>query len=159
MKKEENNKLSIVGKDEVKKTIEVEKVSVSDGKENNLPEKKKFNPIEDMKETLFMGVIESVLPKIKPFLNPAIEKLNEYFGNDEKFFIMKKFGNSIRVVIVDDTINEKKGVYDISRYFDEEDNTYKKTFTIAKGAVIANIDIEEFMEKMLLGELTKGIEK
>lgn len=70
MKKEENNKLSIVGKNEneVKKTIEIEKVSLSENSEKGL-EKKKFNPIEDMKETLFMGVIESVLPKISSSLS------------------------------------------------------------------------------------------
>lgn len=101
---------------------------------------------DKIKEDVFMEVIESAIPKIKPFLVPALEKLNEWFGNDEKIIVIKKFGDKkLKVVIFDNNVGE----YEIKNSKDG------KVFTSDPDSIVGVHDIESFMEKIITGDLTK----
>lgn len=118
---------------------------------SNLPAKKEETSIVDtMKEQVMMEVIDSILPKLQPFIAPAMEKLNEYFGDDEKIFIIRRSkGQAAKVIVLDNT----KGEYSISN---EVDVTGKlvKSFTADKEAIINVFDTGQFVQKLLSGEFT-----
>lgn len=103
---------------------------------------------DKVKEDMLMEVVESALPKIKPFLAPAMEKMNEWFGEDEKLVVIRKSkGQTAKVIIFDNT----KGDYEI--------NKGKNIFTADKETIIGVHDIEDFMAKLISGDLTKMLDK
>jgi hypothetical protein len=100
---------------------------------------------DKIKEDMLMEVIEGALPKIKPFLAPALEKFNEWFGEDDKLIIIKKNkGASIKVIILDNN----KGEYEIK-------NGDNKCFSVQKESIIGVYPIDDFMGKIISGEFTK----
>jgi len=105
------------------------------------------NLFDKVKEDALMSLVETALPKIQPFLKPAVEKMNEWFGQDDKLIIIKKNkGQSVKVIIFDN----KKGDYEISKLDD------KSVFTADKDCIVGVYDIEDFATKLISGELTKS---
>lgn len=78
--------------------------------------------MDTAKQAALMSFVEGILPKIKPFINPAVKKLEEYFGDDEKvFLITRKKDRAARVIVLDNT----KGSYIISNeVFDHTNPQY-----------------------------------
>lgn len=121
---------------------------------SNLPEKKQSNPlIDSLKSEMMMGLVEGLLPQIQPFITPALEKLNEYFGDDEKIFVMKRIRGEVKVIV----INNVAGEYEIGRKIVKDgDNveTIETPFIIDKSSIIAVHDINSFIESLLSGQFT-----
>ncbi len=106
------------------------------------------NVFDKIKEDVLMDLVEGAIPKIKPFLVPALEKMNEWFGDDTKTIIIKKNkGQKAKVVIFDNT----KGEYKIEKSESKEINI----FTADQECIIGVYEIEEFMTKMISGDITK----
>ena len=113
-----------------------------------IKEEKKPGLFDKIKEDMGMEVLESLIPKIKPFLAPGIEKMNEWFGEDEKIIIIKKNkGAKAKVLIFDNN----KGEYEIK-------SGEGKKFTADKDCVIGVYDIEDFMQSLISGDLTKMVD-
>ena len=109
--------------------------------------KKEGGLFDKIKDDMLMEVIEGALPKIKPFLEPAMVKMNEWFGEDDKLIVIRKNkGQSAKVIIFDN----KKGEYEIR-------SGENKTFTADKESIVGVFDIEEFMSKMITGDISKMI--
>jgi len=112
-------------------------------------EEKKSSLFDKVKEDMLMDVVEQALPKIQPFLVPAMEKMNEWFGEDEKLIVIRKSkGQSTKVIIFDN----KNGNYKIEKSSDK--NTFE---AYSKESIIGVYDISEFVTKMISGDLTKMI--
>jgi hypothetical protein len=110
-------------------------------------EKKEAGLFDKIKDDMLMEVIEGAIPKIKPFLEPAMVKMNEWFGEDEKLIVIRKNkGQSAKVIIFDN----KKGEYEIR-------SGENKIFTADKECIVGVFDIEEFMSKMITGDISKMI--
>lgn len=107
--------------------------------------KKEGGLFDKIKEDVLMEVIEGAIPKIKPFLEPAMNKMNEWLGDDDKLIVIRKNkGKSAKVII----FNNKKGEYEIKSGKD-------KLFTADKESIIGVFDIEEFMTKIIGGDISK----
>ena len=106
----------------------------------------KSNLFDKFKEDMLMEVVEGVLPKIKPFLKPAVEKMNEWFGEDDKIIIIKKNKNQGTKVII---LDNKKGEYEIVNSINS------KKFSVDRDSIIGVHDIENFIEKVISGDITK----
>jgi hypothetical protein len=105
------------------------------------------NLFDKVKEDALMSMVETALPKIQPFLKPAAEKMNEWFGDDDKLIVIKKNkGQPVRVIIFDN----KKGDFEISK------SGEKNTFTADKECIIGVYDVEAFATKLISGEFTKS---
>lgn len=105
------------------------------------------NIFDKVKEDAFMSLIEGALPKIQPFLKPAVEKMNEWFADDSKLIVIKKnIGQPVRVIIFD----TKKGDFEISQA------NGKGVFTADKESIVHVLEVEDFMTKLISGELTKS---
>lgn len=104
---------------------------------------------DKVKEDAFMSMVEGALPKIQPFIEPAMAKFSEWFGDDNKLVLIKKnVGQSPKVIILDN----KNGEYEIK--CGEE-----KKFTATPESVIGVYDIADFVGKMISGEFTKQIDE
>lgn len=105
MAKEENNHL---------KNPKVDLPVLKPMENNNLVIEKKEEKagiFDDMKELAMISFIEGLLPKLEPFIAPATAKLEEYFGNDTKVFLIRRMGGQpTKVIVLDNT----KGDYLIS---------------------------------------------
>ncbi len=121
----------------------------------NLPQKKQevSSPMfDEIKEQALMGLVEGILPKLQPFIEPAMQKLEEYFGDDDKIFLIKRNkGQAAKVIVLDNT----KGHYTISNSTNE-DGTKQKQFLVAKDAIINVYDTGEFVQKLLSGQFTNN---
>jgi len=107
--------------------------------------KKEGGLFDKIKDDVLMEVVESAIPKIKPFLEPAMAKMNEWLGDDEKLVVIRKNkGQSAKVIIFDN----KKGEYEIK-------SGENKSFTADKESIIGVFDIEEFMTKIINGDISK----
>lgn len=120
---------------------------VKNGDEKTGKQKEVPNPLFDkVKEDMLMSMVEGILPQVKPFLAPALEKFNEWFGEDEKLIVIKKNkGGSIKVIILDNS----KGEYEIR-------NGENKKFSAPPDAIIGVYPLDDFMEKIISGEFTKS---
>lgn len=79
--------------------------------EQGLEVEKEMSFMDTAKEAALMSLVEGILPKIKPFIDPAVKKLEEYFGDDEKIFLIRRTkGKAAQVIVLDNT----KGSYLIS---------------------------------------------
>lgn len=106
---------------------------------------------DSLKEQAFMNVIDTILPKLQPFIEPAEKKLEDYFGQDSKIFVMRKApNNQIQVIVFDNT----KSNYRICNEM-TEDGTRTSEFKAGKEAVIAVFDVSTFIQRLLGGEFTK----
>ena len=56
---------------------------------NNLPAKKD-NFLSDIQGEIFASTIEGLIPKIKPFIAPAIEKFKEFLGDNDKTIVIRR---------------------------------------------------------------------
>lgn len=107
--------------------------------------KKEGGLFDKIKDDVLMEVIEGAIPKIKPFLEPAMAKMNEWLGDDDKLVVIRKNkGQSAKVIIFDN----KKGEYEIK-------SGENKSFTADKDSIIGVFDIEEFMTKIISGDISK----
>lgn len=113
---------------------------------SGLPEKieKEEGLFDKIQSDAMMSFVENLIPKVQPFIDPAVEKLMEYFGDDEKIFILRKLGNKIKVFILDN----KKGEYSLA-------SGAGKHFKADEESIIAVIDVNDFIQKLLMGEFTK----
>lgn len=74
-------------------------------------EVKEMSFMDSAREAALMSLVEGILPKIKPFIDPAVKKLEEYFGDDSKMFLIRRTkGKAAQVIVLDNT----KGSYLIS---------------------------------------------
>lgn len=100
---------------------------------------------DKVKEDMLMEVVESALPKIKPFLTPAMQKLNEWLGDDSKLIVVKRNKNATtKVIIFDNT----KGEYEIK-------SGKEKVFTADKESIIGVYDVDDFISKLISGDISK----
>lgn len=113
--------------------------------------KKESTIFDQAKEALLMEVVEQAIPKLKPFLVPAMAKMNEWFGDDEKLILIRKTkGQKAQVLIFDNTV----GDYEIKK--DTINNI--NIFTADKECVKGVYPIEDFVEKMITGDISKLME-
>lgn len=111
--------------------------------------------IDDMKNDAIMAFVESLLPKLTPMIEKASVKLKEYFGDNEKIFLIRRLAGEEPKVIV---LNNTKGRYTISNEAkllgDGEDAEIeiKEVFKALTESVIATYDTGEFVAKLLSGE-------
>lgn len=113
--------------------------------------------LEGVKDEVASTLIETVLPKIKPFIKPAVDKIQEFLGDNENFVIIRRLNNKVsaQVIVFD---NSKK--YEISNgveSFDKDGNKInadkKKIFkAIDNDAVVNVFNVEEFINALLKGE-------
>lgn len=110
--------------------------------------KQEKNPIiERIENDAMMSFIEGLLPQIKPFIDPAMTKLEEYFGDDEKIFLIRRKAGKTPLVI---ELSNKVGNYNIS--YDSE--TGEKIFKASEDSVLNIHNSGEFVEKLLKGEFS-----
>lgn len=115
-------------------------------------EKKTF--VDEMKEDAMMGFIEGLIPQLEPMIKKASEKLEEYFGDNEKIFMIKRTAGSSPKVIV---LTNLKGKYVISNEtkIEGDEIVIENEFKATNSAVIDTYDTGEFVTKLLSGEFTK----
>lgn len=87
---------------------------------------------EETQELLMGEFIESILPKVQPFIKPALKKLTDYM-NSGKTIIIQPVENKVYVFVMDDNNIEKMEFKNGSK----PDHTY---------------GIEDFLQKILSGE-------
>ena len=101
---------------------------------------------DQMKEDALIGLVEGLLPKLKPFIEPAMAKLEDYFGDDEKIFIIRRSKNSrAKVIVLDNTKGEG---YNIANEI-SEDGVITKKFECDPESVIQVYDTGIFVQKLL----------
>lgn len=104
--------------------------------------------MDKLKGDMMIGMIEEALPKITPFLAPAIEKMNEWFGDDEKVVVIRKIkGQPAKVIVLKNNI--KNAGYEIKK------SDKENVFSADKEVVGDVFNIEEFVQKMMTGDLFK----
>lgn len=114
-------------------------------------EEPKSTVFDQMKEDALLGLVEGLLPKLKPFIEPAMMKLEDYFGDDEKIFIIRRSKNSrAKVIVLDNTKGEG---YNIANEI-SEDGVVTKKFECDPTSVIQVYDTGIFVQKLLSGEFT-----
>lgn len=111
-------------------------------------ENKENSIIDNLKGDMVMNLIGDFLPKIEPFIKPAITSLEEYFGDDEKLVVIKKSVSGIKVII----LNNKVGNYNISSGENHE-------FKVEKESLISVLDMQEFIKSLLSGQLLANMSK
>lgn len=115
---------------------------------SNLKVVKENAIVSEVKDVAAMAFIEGLLPQLKPFIEPAMEKLESYFGDNEKVFMIRRSpGRKPIVIILDNT----KGEYLISNNVE----TGERKFKASEDAVINSFDTGEFIAKLLSGEFSK----
>ena len=117
---------------------------------HDLNKKPKNALMAEMNEGLVSSLVETIMPKIKPFIEPAMAKFNEFLGNDEKTIIIRKLGeNSASVIIFDNNKLDEVG-YNISY------NSNERKFTCEKQETVFTMEsIDGFINKLLTGEFSK----
>lgn len=121
-------------------------------------EEKPEDFIDEMKGDAMMGVIEGILPKLTPMIEKASTKLEDYFGDNTKIFMISRHEGQKPKVIV---LSNLKGSYTISNKAiiegedEDEEISIENTFTASKSAVVDIHDTGEFVTKLLNGEFTK----
>lgn len=125
---------------------------------STIKKEEKEDFIDEMKQDAFLGVIEGVLPKLTPMIEKASVKLEEYFGDNEKIFLIRRINGKKPQVMV---LSNLKGSYTISNkaiITGEGENAeieIENTFNGTQSAVIDIHDTGEFVTKLLNGEFTK----
>lgn len=76
-------------------------------------EPKEQSLIGQIQNDALMGIVESILPKLKPMIEPTMEKLEGYFGDDTKMFMIRRAPESKPKVIV---LNNLQGNYTIDNF-------------------------------------------
>ena len=115
-------------------------------------EKKTF--VDEMKEDAMMGFIEGLIPQLEPMILKASEKLEEYFGDNEKIFMIQRLAGQKPKVIV---LSNIKGKYLISNEtrIEGDEIVSENEFKANNSSVIDVYDTGEFVTKLLSGEFTK----
>lgn len=112
---------------------------------------------DEVDGAILEGFMETVMstPKVKSMIAKGVDKFNEFMGDDDKVIIIRRLKGRSGLVIVVDNAN---GEFEISRkeILDEEGNgtgNFKKTLAMDADNVINKYVIENFVEKLLRGEL------
>lgn len=124
-------------------------------KNSNLPAKLetsvvKKNPLlEGIKDEVAQTMIESILPKLKPFLKPAVEHIESFLGDNDNLVVLRvpKKGKTSQVVVLDN--NEP---LEISVRIDEKTGQVHKKFTASSKAVKEVFETHVFLELILSGK-------
>lgn len=113
---------------------------------------KKENIFTEIQEEMFASTIEALLPKIKPFIKPAVGKFEEFLGDNEKTIIIRKLkGGSPTVFIFDNKI----GNYKIE--VDPSNSVSIFTASQEPSPVIDIYDVNLFIEMLISGQLMKNM--
>lgn len=101
--------------------------------DNELPKEESL--FDQIKTDAMMGVVESIMPKLKPMIDPTMKKLEEYFGDNTKIFMIRRsLGQTPKVIV----LSNLKGHYFISNevfkpynaiLIDAENNRYNNPET------------------------------
>lgn len=89
-------------------------------------------------------LIESLLPKVLPFIEDAENKLNEFMGDNEKTIVLFRMRGKTKVLI----LNNKSGEYSISNSSVDES---KNQFSVDEEAIDNVIDVKELATQLLTG--------
>jgi hypothetical protein len=89
-------------------------------------------------------LIESLLPKILPFVESAEEKLNEFLGENEKTIIMFRMKGKTKVLI----LNNSSGEYSIANSAIDKS---KNEFMVDEDAIEKVLDVKELAQQLLTG--------
>jgi len=92
-----------------------------------------------MQAEMMMTVVDSVLPSLKPFIEPGINKLNEFLGDDEKLLVVRRL-NGVSILFV---IDKSKGAFEITN----------ETMNIDEDACIVSSPLNVGIESLLKGKL------
>lgn len=109
--------------------------------------------MDEMKEDAIMGVVEGLIPKLGPMIDKTTVKLEEYFGDDEKIFLIRRSGGQPAKVIV---LSNVVGSYTITNKaeLDGDEIVITKQFKASKDCVVGVHDTAAFVQKLLSGEFT-----
>lgn len=133
-----------------KRKIKVSSIVVKEEKPDDI--------IDEMKADAAMGLVSNILPALTPMIAKASDKLEEYFGDNTKIFMMRRIKGLKPQVIV---LNNLKGSYTISNKVtsvgegENEELDIEEVFSASKSAVIDVYDTGVFIERLLSGELMK----
>ena len=116
---------------------------------------KKAGFLDDIQGELFASTIESLLPKIKPFIAPAVEKFKEFLGDNEKTIVIRRNkGGSPTVIVFDNSAFDEEGTgYSILN------SKTEKHFKSNPDAVKDVYNVDDFINKLLTGDLMKEMGK
>jgi len=92
-------------------------------------------------------LIESILPKVLPFIDSAQDKINEFMGENEKTILMFRRNGKTKVLILDNKLGNYRIQNDIEN---KEDNR----FSVEESAISNIFDVREFAEKLLKGDFS-----
>ena len=116
-----------------------------------MAEEKKPVPIVDMFQSDMMAtIVEGLLPKIQPMIEPMKNKLAEYLGNNEKIIIVRRSNDKTEPSVM---------VLDTSKDFTIAGGANKKfSFALDEDkkpiAILEYLDIGEFIQSMLSGKFS-----
>lgn len=112
----------------------------------------KKSMFSDVQEEMFGTLVEGLIPKIKPFIKPAVEKFREFLGDNEKIIVIRQLkGGSPTVFVLDNHI----GDYHIENSAEEKKNIFTASGTPSPVKDIYDVNL--FIEKLLTGELMKEL--
>lgn len=122
------------------------------GNTENLKEEKPKTMFSEIQEEMFGTAIEAMMPKIMPFIKPAMEKFSQFLGDNEKTIIIRRLKNGNPSVFIFDNT---KGSYAISNDSATAENKFSGSAGVgAENSPINQVyDISMFVNKLLTGEL------
>lgn len=89
-------------------------------------------------------LMETLLPKVLPFIESAEEKLNEFIGEGEKTIILFRMRGKTKVLI----LNNEKGDYSI---VNSSKDKSQNQFSVDEDAIENVIDVKELAQQLLTG--------
>lgn len=119
--------------------------------QNNLPakiEKKEESLFDEVKGEMLASAAQAIIPKIIPFVEPAMDEFDKYLGDNDKLILIRKIKDCPSMVII---LDNNKGGYTIE--MDKSQGV--EIFDVDEEAVNATYGVREFIEKLFSGELIK----
>jgi hypothetical protein len=108
-------------------------------------EEKKFSILGMAESEMADAMVQNFLPKIKPFLAPMMEELNQYLGDEDKTVVIRRRKNSSPVIVI---LDNKEDFIVTGPKVDAE-----------KKAILKVYNIEQFVELLINGKLTETLSK
>lgn len=94
-------------------------------------------------------LLESILPKLLPFVESAAVKIDEFLGENEKTIVMFRIKGKTKVLVLNNTV----GKYAI---VNDSVNKQENKFSVEEDSVENVFDVKEFAEKLLRGDFNLG---
>jgi len=105
-------------------------------------ESKKPSLFSKIEEDMIAATLEGIMPKIAPLIEPAVKKISEFLGENEKFIILRKMpGKSPTVIVLDNTA----GNYEISKLDDSQ------IFSADNSAINGVHEVDTFIKALISG--------